>query len=130
MPLPVCDDDPVDFRYEGESDGAEARVTKQEGGSHWYCSQIPGSDLLLIMSGAVVGLVYVSIQHRGLAKKKGILQMIRMSLSCLSYVGLVSLMPGKAVQEETNLHAKARSEGGGKALTCHGEHQSTVWPKA
>lgn len=28
----VCGDDPVDFGYEGESDGAEAQVTKQEGG--------------------------------------------------------------------------------------------------
>lgn len=28
----VCDDDPVDFRCEGESDGAETQMTKQEGG--------------------------------------------------------------------------------------------------
>lgn len=32
VPLPVCDDDPVDFRYEGESGGAETQMTKQEGG--------------------------------------------------------------------------------------------------
>lgn len=31
-PLPVCDDDSVDFRCEGESDGAETQRTKQEGG--------------------------------------------------------------------------------------------------
>lgn len=31
MSLSVCDNGPVDFEYEGESDGAESQVTKQEG---------------------------------------------------------------------------------------------------
>lgn len=39
-------------------------------------------------------------------------------------------MHGKAVQEETDFHADMRSEGGGKALTCPGEHQSMRWPQA
>lgn len=39
-----------------------------------------------------MGLVYVSNQHRGLAGKKGVVQVVRMSLSCPPYVGLVSLM--------------------------------------
>lgn len=33
-----------------------------------------------------------------------------------------NLMCGKVIQEETNFHAKMRSEGGGKALTCPGEY--------
>lgn len=93
MLLSVCDNDPVDLRYEGESDGAEAQVAEQEDTrevlSHWCCSQTRYSCLRVV---TVVGLLYMCIQNRSLVRKQGIVQVVRMSLSCLLHAGLMSLM--------------------------------------
>lgn len=113
MLLSVCGDDPVDLRYEGESDGAEAQVTKQEDTkevlSHWCCSQTRYSCLIVV---TVVGLLYVCIQHRGLVWKQGLVQVMRMSLSCLPHAGFTSLM----YFSESKLSVWKNHAGGGQFL--------------
>lgn len=101
----------------------------------WCCSHIPGSGLFSLVNRHLVGLVYLSIQHRGFSGNTGAVQVVRMSLSYLSCVGLLSLMQPleskhsvwKSHAREANFHGNVRSQGGDKALTCPGEHQRMKW---
>lgn len=75
MPLPVCNNDPVGFEYEGQSDGAEAQVTKQEGSQR----STLGMQSLVLFTDPRAGftLAYVWWQWWGLSKcqsSTGVLQ--------------------------------------------------------
>lgn len=77
--------------------------------------------------------VLLSIQHRSFSGKTGVcaasedeseLSFLCRVVQSDEHLLKVSTMCGKAVQRQTNFHANMRSEGGGKALTCPGEHPS------
>lgn len=89
----MCDNDFVDLRYEEESDGAKAQGAEQEDTkevlSQWCCSQTRYSCLRVV---TVVGLLYMFIQYRVFVGKQGVVQVVRMNLSCLPLAGLMNLM--------------------------------------
>lgn len=91
--LSMCDNDFVDLRYEEESDGAKAQGAEQEDTkevlSQWCCSQTRYSCLRVV---TVVGLLYMCIQYRVFVGKQGVVQVVRMNLSCLPLAGLMNLM--------------------------------------